>query len=283
MKNPLVTISIPTYNSGAFLKNCLKAIKSQSYKKIEINIVDGGSQDNTIEIAKKFGIKEIIVCKGSLMKARFEGAKKSHGKYVLILDSDQIISKNTIRSCVESINKKHDMVVLEEDVFSKKTFLEKLFHLDRKLVHTAKDLDPYTSVILPRFFKKTLLLKAYNNVPKHVIKKASLQDHAILYLETWKLSKHVGYVRNAVKHMEPSTFKELWRKFYRWGYLSISVDSTMYDVFFKKRTMRFRKGMFQRKLMKESLGSMLLLCMKNIPYVSGILSGIVHRVIGKYP
>lgn len=283
MKNSLVTISIPTYNSANFLGLCLQAVKNQSYKHIEINIVDGGSSDTTTEIAKKFGVKDIIVSKGSLMKARFEGAKKSRGLYVLILDSDQIISKDTIKKCIDEVNKKNDMVILEEDVYSKKTFLEKLFHLDRKLVHTAKDFDPYTSVILPRFFKRSLLLKAYNNVPKYVIKKASLQDHAILYLETWKLTKNIGYVKNAVRHMEPSTFKELWRKFYRWGYLSISVDSTVYDVFFKKRTMRFRKGMFQRKLMKESFGSILLLLMKNVPYVCGILSGIAHRIVRRYP
>ena len=55
MKQPLVTISIPTYNSDKFIAQCLKAISEQTYQHIEINIVDGGSKDETIAIAKQSG------------------------------------------------------------------------------------------------------------------------------------------------------------------------------------------------------------------------------------
>ncbi|HYK07940.1 MAG TPA: glycosyltransferase family 2 protein [Candidatus Eisenbacteria bacterium] len=282
MKNPLVTISIPTYNSEAFLPKCLQAIKDQSYKHVEINIIDGGSSDKTIAVAQKFGVKNILVSKGSLMRARFEGAKKSHGTFVLILDSDQILGKETIKKCINEIAQKKDMVALGEDVYSKKTLLEKLFYLDRQLVDKANDLDPYTSVILPRFFKKSLILKAYQRVPSRSIDKASLQDHAILYLEAWKISKRVGYIKNAVKHMEPGTWSELWRKFYRWGYLSVNVDSTGYDEFFRKRTMRFRRGLFRKDLIKQSIGSMVLLSLKEIPFASGIISGKINRFLRKH-
>lgn len=282
MKNPLVSISIPTYNSEPFLELCLKAIRSQSYKNIEINIVDGGSKDATIAVAKKYGVRDIIVNKGSLMEARLAGVKKSNGEYVLLLDSDQLLEKNAIEQCINQIQENKDMVILGEDVYKQETILEKLFHLDRKLVHSVKDINPYTSVLLPRFYKKTLLLSAYKKVPQEVIKKATPQDHAILYLESWKLSQKIGLVKSGVKHMEPSSIILLCKKFFRWGYFSINTEKTIYDSYFGKRTQRFRKGMFQKGLFLESLASIILLLLKGIPYSCGYYMGKVHRLLQKH-
>ena len=58
--NPLVTISIPTFNSASFLKKCLKAARDQTYKNIEVNVVDGNSRDETVEIANKFDAKRFF-------------------------------------------------------------------------------------------------------------------------------------------------------------------------------------------------------------------------------
>src|SRR5258708_24865140 len=82
-KTPLVTISIPTYNSGPFLDLCLKAIRTQSYRSIEINIIDGDSKDNTIEIARSNKIENIKNYQGALLGARYEGIKIAKGEYIL--------------------------------------------------------------------------------------------------------------------------------------------------------------------------------------------------------
>lgn len=56
---PKITISVPTYNAAADLPDCLTSIRKQNYPqdKIEIIVADGGSEDNTVEIAKRFGVK----------------------------------------------------------------------------------------------------------------------------------------------------------------------------------------------------------------------------------
>ena len=59
MENPLVSVIIPTYNSSRTLEKCLESIKNQTYKNIEIIVVDNNSTDNTKEIAKKFADKAI--------------------------------------------------------------------------------------------------------------------------------------------------------------------------------------------------------------------------------
>ena len=53
MLKPLVSIITPSYNQGEFVENCILSIKKQSYPNIEHIIVDGKSEDNTIEILKR--------------------------------------------------------------------------------------------------------------------------------------------------------------------------------------------------------------------------------------
>lgn len=275
---PLVSVTIPTYNSEKFIDKCLKAIKNQSYKNIEINIIDGGSKDNTVEIARRNGIKNIYINKKSLLSARYEGVLKSHGEFVLLLDSDQVLNKNIVERCVSYIKKSNlDMLILEEKVYSKRTILEKLFHLDKKLVHSIKDFNPYTSVLLPRFYRRSFLQKILLSIPKRIIEEATPQDHAILYLESWKKSKKIGMLDNSLEHIEPSNFFELWKKFYRWGFYSARTNSSVYDGFFKERTERFRKGLFKNGLILESFASVLLLLMKGVPYKLGYLIAKINR------
>ena len=81
-----VSINIPTYNSEETIKLCLDSIEKQTYKNIEIIIVDGGSKDGTLSIAKNYGAK-VFVYRKALLGARDLGVRKSKGKYVLFLDT----------------------------------------------------------------------------------------------------------------------------------------------------------------------------------------------------
>lgn len=59
-KNPLVSVIIPTQNSFKTLEKCLKSVKNQSYKNVEIIVVDNNSTDNTKEIAKNIQIRFLM-------------------------------------------------------------------------------------------------------------------------------------------------------------------------------------------------------------------------------
>lgn len=269
MKKPLVTISIPTLNSAAFLKQCLQAINNQNYPNLEINIVDGGSKDNTLEIAKEMGVTKIFSYPYALLGARYEGVKKATGEYILLLDSDQILEPRAIERALTLIEKKkYDMLILEEDVYQSKNILEKLFQWDRKLIHSVKDFSPYTGVMLPRFYKTSILKKAFSAIPSELFKTVGGQDHAIIYFEAWNVSKKVGLVPNAVFHIEPNSLREIWRKFYRWGKTSVGARYGKYDDLLSKKE-RFRTGMFQKGLIRASVASLLLLVVKGVPYKIG--------------
>lgn len=94
MKNsvPIITILIATYNSGKTLERTLLSIKRQTIQqnKLETLIVDGGSKDRTLSIAKAYGC---VVIKNPMVEpinAKYLGFLKARGKYIVGLDHDEI-------------------------------------------------------------------------------------------------------------------------------------------------------------------------------------------------
>lgn len=269
MRQAKVSISIPTYNSAIFLGKCLEAIAEQTYANIEVNIVDGESHDATVAIAREHGVKNIFICKDALLSARFEGVSHSKGDFVLLLDSDQILEKTAVeRAVAKAETEQLDMLVLEEHVYRPHSFLERLFQADRRLIHAVADISPFTGVVLPRFYRRKILLEAMNNIPKTVLKAVGGQDHAIIYYEVWQKSHKVALLDKAVSHIEPSSYKVMWKKFYRWGKTSTGAHHTRYNELLQKKE-RFRTGLFKKGLMRESLASILLLILKGVPYKLG--------------
>ena len=267
---PAVVISIPTMNSGEFIGRCLAAIASQTYRNIAVNIIDGGSRDETVGIARAHGVEQILTYGGGLLGARELGARLAEGPIVVLLDSDQILEPDAIERAVTMLAD-NDMLVLEEDVYRNKTLIEKLFHCDRKLVHSVRDFSPYTGAMLPRVYRREILRDAFAAMPAEALERIGGQDHAIIYYEAWKLSQRAELVPSAVKHIEPGDLRSLWRKFYRWGYTSKDAHLGGYKDLIRKKE-RFRKGMFAPGLFVASLGSGALLIMKGVPYVAGLMA-----------
>ena len=91
-KNPLVSVIIPTYNRASLLKRAIKSVLDQTYKNLEIIIVDDGSTDRTEEIVKDFSDKRIRYIHHSknrgVSAARNRGVKSSKGNFIALLDHD---------------------------------------------------------------------------------------------------------------------------------------------------------------------------------------------------
>jgi len=108
---PLVSVIITTKNEEKNIENCLKSIRNQTYKNIEIIVVDNNSTDKTKEIAKKYTDK--VFKHGPERSAqRNFGAKMARGKYILYLDADMILSPGVIKECVEKMEKNNNLVAL---------------------------------------------------------------------------------------------------------------------------------------------------------------------------
>ena len=103
-KNPLVSVIVPAYNEERDIYACLKTLKEQTYKKIEIIFVDDGSMDKTLATAGKFkGVKILQQNHVGVGKARNFGAKIARGEILGFVDADMSFDKNFIKNLIQPI------------------------------------------------------------------------------------------------------------------------------------------------------------------------------------
>jgi len=152
-KKPLVSVIIPTRNASLFLERTLKLIRNQSYPNIEIIVIDGGSVDNTREIAEKYAdIFRQFSKKGDYRSAQKNlGARIAKGKYILFLDSDARLTKGVITECVKLGNEGYQMVIIPE-IKRGKGFWAKAKSLERKC-YLGDD-----TIECPWFFNREIFL-----------------------------------------------------------------------------------------------------------------------------
>ncbi len=124
----LVSIIIPVYNSGEFLMETLTSVYAQTYKNIEVIIVDNGSDDpKTLEVLAKVHDKEkttvYTIREKGVSNARNVGVEKASGTFILPLDADDLIQPTYIAKCVKALGKDTSINVVSTGVelFGKKT------------------------------------------------------------------------------------------------------------------------------------------------------------------
>lgn len=104
MKNT-ISIIVPAYNAEKYIKKCLDSLIKQTYKDIEIIVINDGSTDKTEEIVKNYKDKRIKYFKNKnqgIGKTRNFGIEKAKGNYIMFIDSDDYIEK---RACEVMISK----------------------------------------------------------------------------------------------------------------------------------------------------------------------------------
>lgn len=111
-----ISIIIPVYNVEKYLDKCLKSVVGNKNKNIEILVVNDGSTDNSLEIIQKYLEKDKSITLINLPQnkgpghARNLGISKSKGDYILFVDSDDWIEKDTISIIEKEINNKTDLL-----------------------------------------------------------------------------------------------------------------------------------------------------------------------------
>ena len=94
MKLPTISVILPTYNAEKYLENCLNSIKKQNYpqNKLEILVIDGGSRDRTLEIAKKYKTKILFNPYQDCDEGKSIGLRQAKGEIIALIDADNELS-----------------------------------------------------------------------------------------------------------------------------------------------------------------------------------------------
>lgn len=105
---PLISFIIPVYNVEKYLQQCVDSVLAQSYRNIEVILVDDGSTDGSVDICDSYAdrdkrIQVIHKKNGGASSARNEGLRFAHGTYIAFIDSDDYISPFMIEKLLLAI------------------------------------------------------------------------------------------------------------------------------------------------------------------------------------
>jgi len=147
---PLVSVIIPTRNSSRTLYGCLRSIKNQTYKNIDVIVVDNYSSDNTEEVAKLFDVR--FFRHGCERSAQMNyGAQMAEGEYFLFSYSDFYLKPGLVEHCVDRCESDTnvDALFVPVETKTRDNFWVKCRALERKLINLGEPL-----IECPRFYKR---------------------------------------------------------------------------------------------------------------------------------
>ena len=112
MKKPFVTVLMPVYNGGEYLKTSVRSVLNQTYREFEFLIINDCSTDNSVEIIKSFNDERIVIHNNKTnlgqTKSLNVGLKLARGKYVARMDADDMAFPQWIERTFVYINKHPD-------------------------------------------------------------------------------------------------------------------------------------------------------------------------------
>lgn len=102
---PLASIVVPAYNVGAYIGECIEALLAQTFKNIEIIIIDDGSTDGTTGVAIRYAavdarIRFVRGANGGVSSARNIAIGMCQGEYILFVDADDVVAADFVETLI---------------------------------------------------------------------------------------------------------------------------------------------------------------------------------------
>ncbi len=199
-----ISVIIPVYNVEKYLNECVDSLIKQKYdfSKIEVILVNDGSPDNSLEICKEYeskydNIKVIDQPNSGVSVSRNNGIKAATGKYIMLLDSDDFLSKRAIKRIVSFFDAHYDEIDLL-------TYPLCLYDGKRSRVHNRyEEYDQGTGIYdLKKYIHLNqntvnIVVKNLGNKKIYYDKDMMLSEDQKFNTETLMIKEKIGYVENA--------------------------------------------------------------------------------------
>lgn len=220
MVNPLISVIVPIYNVEKYIADCISSIITQSYKNLELILVDDGSTDNSYAICESFCKKDrrirlTTVNRGGVSKARNIGIEKSKGEYLLFVDSDDILLPDALLHYVNNVNQTNaDIVKSGWEAHYYDGRIKTYVHNENVISHNCSEFFTlvqktiYDTYIWNTLFKREIVADI-----RFDISLCWLEDH-IFSLQcftkgkTFSLIKNISYVYMIRKRISLSSIKD---------------------------------------------------------------------------
>ena len=218
IKNPIISIISPIYNRERYLPRLIKSIQYQYFKDIEIILVDDFSIDNSVAIIERYQKEDqrIVLIKNKKNRGTFVtrnvGVLCSKGKYVIIPDPDDFISKNILNLCYYYAEKyKYEIIKFNSYIGKGKLQFNKIVNklesrpiyqpeLSETIFYGNNELQMIDYYIYNKFIKREVYIKALNELNNYYLNMYMiyLEDQVINYIihrtaKSFYFLKNIGY------------------------------------------------------------------------------------------
>src|SRR3990170_565885 len=204
-----VSVIIPVFNEEKTISECIKSLRNQSYKQMEIIVVDDDSSDSTRNIIKGFpDIKLLTQGHKGPGQARNLGAAKAKGEILVFVDADMTFDKNFITDLVKPIIEgksigtfsKNEMVKNKDNIWSNCWNIDKNLPKDRMIPKDYSNTAPVFRAILKKEFERVDGFETNGQ-----------------YTDDWSLSQKLGKKSTAASgaiyyHSNPDSVIEVWKQ-----------------------------------------------------------------------
>lgn len=275
---PLISVIVPIYNVEAYLEKCINSIICQSYRNLEIILVNDGSTDNSQKICEEYKkkdsrIKVIHKENGGLSDARNCGLEIATGEYIAFLDSDDWIDEELYSTLYNLIKKYNaDISICSfKNVFSED---EKLNRINNEYVYDNIE-------ALNRLYTKegTQMVVAWNKLYKRKIlsnmkfPKGKIHEDAFLIPRLLYNAKRIAYIEKELIYYRytPNSITNSKFNIKRLDYLE-ALDNT--NNFFKEKKL---DELYLRGVVSE-IESMLTFAL----YVQGLEKNEKDNIINEF-
>lgn len=162
-----ISIIIPVYNIEKYIEECILSILNQTYKNFELILINDGSKDKSGEICDKFKkdsrVKIFHKKNGGVSSARNIGIENATGEYLLFVDGDDCLEKNTLEVIKDKIENNDMLIYGYKEKYVKKEYN---FHMteNEKIENSYQTIqnvvsNKYGGYIFNKVFKKSIILK----------------------------------------------------------------------------------------------------------------------------
>lgn len=186
----LISIIVPNYNNGKYIADCIDSLINQTYRNIEIVIIDDGSTDNSVDIIRQYltdkRIKLICQKNQGANIARKVGLNNSTGQYCLYVDGDDWLELNSIETLVGIICKK------EYDVVKFLGVIEPIKKIKNKYDFGNKN---EQELFYPEIYNLLIETKVLHNLCFSLYKKELLLNNKAFY-------SHISYAEDYYANLE---------------------------------------------------------------------------------
>lgn len=254
---PKVTIIIPSYNCEAYIAETIGSVRNQTFKDIELIVVDDGSTDKTREIVESFGepVRLIAQQNQRVCAARNRGIREAKGEFICLLDHDDYWYPYKLEAQVETLEQHREAGVAYAPFIRWYSDADGRFPEPSTLMPPPSiegtDLDG-SGWIYHQFLLDCWMLTSSAMFRKEVFEKCGVFDEALPYSEDWdlwiRISREYQFIKlkraNTLYRQHPQQGNLMVRDVdYRtvllektikkWGYCSQDGRCTPQEVFLK--------------------------------------------------